>query len=268
MPNGGSDCCGTCWFNKSNGGEAGFDHRDESIEPYCEIRDVAIENPFYTYCANHPHRRPDRDPIPIGPITRYAGDGMSNDREVWIPSPDSEEIRQHLLEMLEELTEQASEGRYPIGPSLAEVVIWQLGEFREKRAEDLIFWISEDLEGRLRGVASEALAQIQAIQGESEGEALTKRMYEYGKWHLEVIRTSPHSATVNLVCEDHEHGDFIIGKVEGHTGWGVGRKDSGSGFDGSFTEAVEHCGDQLIFECDNMESIAEVDEFFAGEENS
>ena len=161
MPNGGSDCCGTCWFNRTNGGEAAFDHRDNSIAPYCEIRDVAIENPFYTYCANHPHRRPDRDPIPIGPITRYAGDGMSNDREVWLPSPDSEEIRQHLLEMLEGLAEHASEDRYPIGPSLAEVVIRQLGEFREERAEGHIRRISENPEGYLSDVASEALAQIQ-----------------------------------------------------------------------------------------------------------
>ena len=46
-------------------------HRDNSDPHHCEIRDVAIDHPFYTYCANHPHRRPDRDPIPIGPITRH-----------------------------------------------------------------------------------------------------------------------------------------------------------------------------------------------------
>ena len=66
------------------------------LEPYCDIRDRVIENPFYTYCANHPHRRPARDRIPIGPILRYAGDGMSNDREVWVESPDTEGIRLHL----------------------------------------------------------------------------------------------------------------------------------------------------------------------------
>ena len=101
MPNGGSDCCGTCWFNRTNRGRRDWQqHRDESAPPYCEIRKVAIDDPFWTYCANHPHRRPDRDPIPIGPITRYAGDGCSNEREVWAPSPDSEEIRLHLLELL------------------------------------------------------------------------------------------------------------------------------------------------------------------------
>ena len=266
MPNGGSDCCGTCWFNRSNGGEAGYDHRDDSIAHYCVIRDVAIEDPFYTYCANHPHRRPERDQIPIGPITRYAGDGMSNEREVWLPSPDSEEIRQHLLEILEELAEHASADSYPIGHALEEVVIWQLGEFREKRAEDHISRISKNPESHPKDVAREALAQIRARQGEDGGEVLTKRMYEYGKWHLAVMRTSPASATVSLICEEHEHEDFIIGKVDDHTGWGVGRKDSGSGFDGTFKEAVEHCADQLIFECDNIESITQLDEFFASGE--
>ena len=266
MPNGGSDCCGTCWFNKTNGGEAGVDYRDPSISPYCVIREFAIEDPFYTYCANHPHRRPERDPIPIGPVTRYAGDGMSNDRAVWLPSPDSEEIRQHLLEMLEDLAGHASSDRYPIGHALVEMVVWQLGEFREKRAEEHISWISGNPEHQLSEVTRVALAQIRAAQGEDGSEALTRIVYEYGKWQLEVTRTSPNSATVKLICEKHEHEVFIVGKVDGHTGWGVGRKDSGSGFEGTFTEAVEHCADQLIIECDNLESITQVEEFFASGE--
>ena len=73
MPNGGSDCCGTCWFNRTNQGERGTQHRDESVPPYCEIRDLAIDDPFWTYCANHPHRRPERDPIPIGPVLASRG---------------------------------------------------------------------------------------------------------------------------------------------------------------------------------------------------
>ena len=64
MPNGGSDCCGTCWFNRRNRGEKGYNRADDiDVEALCEIRDVLIENPFWTYCANHPHRRPQRDPI-------------------------------------------------------------------------------------------------------------------------------------------------------------------------------------------------------------
>ena len=41
MPNGGSDCCGTCWFNRKNRGEKGYPKdRDNDVEPYCEIRHV------------------------------------------------------------------------------------------------------------------------------------------------------------------------------------------------------------------------------------
>lgn len=72
MPNGGSDCCGTCWFNTQNKGQAGFRNADRSVAAHCTIRDLAIVSPFYTYCANHPHRRPERDLIPIGPV--FTGD--------------------------------------------------------------------------------------------------------------------------------------------------------------------------------------------------
>src|SRR5262245_24932564 len=99
MPNGGSDCCGTCWFNAKNKGEAGYEHADDPEPDYCSIRDLSIDDPFYTYCANHPHRRPERDKIPIGPV--FAGD----ERELWQHSPDTEEIRQHLLALLAEIPE-------------------------------------------------------------------------------------------------------------------------------------------------------------------
>ena len=149
MPNGGSDCCGTCWFNRTNQGERDWQrHADESIEPYCDIRSQAIEDPFYTYCANHPHRRPDRDRIPIGPIFRFAGDYSSNAREVWVESPDTEEIRLHLLELLDEFFTMVSQDRYPIGPGIGEVVIRQLGEFREERALVRLRWIGKEVPGR------------------------------------------------------------------------------------------------------------------------
>ena len=99
MPNGGSDCCGSCWFNAKNKGQAGFDHADDPEPDFCTIRDLAIKVPFYTYCGNHPHRRPEQDPIPIGPV--FTGD-PSGAREFWKPSPDTEEIRQHCSRCLTE----------------------------------------------------------------------------------------------------------------------------------------------------------------------
>jgi hypothetical protein len=130
MPNGGSDCCGTCWFNARNHGQAGHRHADRSISAHCTIRDLPLANPFYIYCANHPHRCPDRDPIPIGPV--FTGDS-SGRREFWQPSPDTEEVRRHLLDLLAAVPEQPAT-EYPIGVYRDEVVVWQLGEFREFRA--------------------------------------------------------------------------------------------------------------------------------------
>lgn len=174
MPNGGPDCCGTCWFNRRNQGERDWHrHRDENIPPYCEIRDLAIEDPFYTYCANHPDRRPDRDSIPIGPVLRHGGWGelrrvqagqpeelvvWEGPRYVWKPSPDSEQIRQHLMNLLEDVFKHMSRDRCLIGTNLGATIIRQLGEFREKRAVRNLEWICK---GPLMAVdAREALAKI------------------------------------------------------------------------------------------------------------
>jgi hypothetical protein len=134
MPNGGSDCCGTCWFNARNKGEAGYGHARDPEPNVCTIRGLAIENPFWTYCTNHPHHRPHRDPIPIGPVFIDAGDAPYG-RKQWQPSPDSEEVRQHLLELVRAIREQPAE-EYPAGVYSDEMVVWQLGEFREGRAVD------------------------------------------------------------------------------------------------------------------------------------
>ena len=138
MPNGGSDCCGTCWFNKSNRGERGYPSAHSPEPAQCTIRDVPIEDPFYTYCANHPHRRPDRDPIPIGPIMVNISGGQTNDRVAWRPSPDSEEIRRHLLDLLDDIFTHIAQDPYPIGTPVASAVIRQLGDFRERRAVETL----------------------------------------------------------------------------------------------------------------------------------
>jgi len=130
MPNGGSDCCGTCWFNAKNKSEEGYAHSRDPEPPFCSIRNLPIEDPFYTYCGNHPHRRPGRDRIPIGPV--FTGDS-SGARQFWQPSPDTEEIRQHLLSLLDAQEQQPS-SEYPIGVYADELVVWQLGAFREVRA--------------------------------------------------------------------------------------------------------------------------------------
>ena len=166
MPNGGSDCCGTCWFNRKNRGERDWArHADHTLPDHCEIRDLAIDDPFYTYCANHPHRRPERDRIPIGPVTRHGGwkedqPEFEYPRYVWKPSPDTEEVRQHLLSLLDSIFEHMLDDQYPIGNRLGELVVWQLGEFREQRAVERLTELSEDRLGILVDAANEALAKI------------------------------------------------------------------------------------------------------------
>lgn len=130
MPNGGSDCCGTCPFNTRNKGEAGYDHANDPDPPLCRIRgDMLINNPFWTYCANHPHHNPEGIDIPIGPV--YAGDEFR--RWVISESPDTPELREKLLLLIEKLPVTPA-WDYPFGASLRESVILQLGEWAEPRA--------------------------------------------------------------------------------------------------------------------------------------
>ena len=169
MPNGGSDCCSTCWFNKRNKDEAFCENPDGLLPDFCNIRALPIEDPVYTYCANHPRRRPEHDSIPIGPL--FTGD-PTGAREVWRSSPDTDEFRNHLLSLLAEIAEQP-ESEYPIGVDVDEVVVWQLGEFRERKAipqlQRLASFDPAASEtgpfGRTRSVlvslAEEALAKIQ-----------------------------------------------------------------------------------------------------------
>ena len=138
MPNGGSDCCGSCWFNRSNGGELGSGNFDREIPSYFEIRHLAIPDPFYTYCANHPYHRCSRDRIPIGPVYVH---GDSDSREFWQPSPDTEEIRQHLLDIVR-APEEHKDGYPFFSPAPHLTAIQQLVDFGDQRVvealEDLL----------------------------------------------------------------------------------------------------------------------------------
>ena len=134
MPNGGSDCCGTCWFNAKNKGKAGYDHAKDPEPAFCTIRSLPLDDPvdpFYTYCGNHPRHRPERDPIPIGPVFINA------ERALWKASPDSEDIRQHLLALVSQIEEQPRP-EYSGGLHTDEAVVWQLGEFRDSRAAEAL----------------------------------------------------------------------------------------------------------------------------------
>lgn len=133
MPNGGSDCCGTCWFNSENNGG-----QPESVDDFvtdrkvrCTIRGINIQDPFGTYCANHPNHHSGKIKIPIGPV--YITEGYPYPRKVWLKSPDDEQIRLKLLEILNDINLNYII-RYFSPTSPVKIVMQQLAEFKEKRA--------------------------------------------------------------------------------------------------------------------------------------
>lgn len=128
MPNGGSDNCGTCWFNRPNEGKAGYNEKPEKvfIDSYCMIREMKIDNPYYTYCANHPHHNPKRIEFPVGPVYIMGEKG----REVWMKSPENPKIIKKLLEALSDIDE-ASGRRYPYGLGIHEAMMLQVAEYDE-----------------------------------------------------------------------------------------------------------------------------------------
>lgn len=160
MPNGGSDCCGTCRFNTANAG-----WRDNSPFPvenskmvheasHCEIRELDIENPFWTYCANHTSRLKRRHAVPLGPVyvhewkevvnPKTGVRGLGSNRIPWVDAPDTEEVRAQLLRFLEEL-ELLTDGHPWYGKDLAFEVIDELERLREPRAIPILEKIAKNL---------------------------------------------------------------------------------------------------------------------------
>jgi tetratricopeptide (TPR) repeat protein len=186
MPNGGSDCCGTCWFNSKNGGKAGYGGADKKGKVRCTIRGINVPNPFYTYCANHPHHTHEKIDVPLGPVFVAEPDGMmSYRRKIWLNPPDNENVRLKLIEVLEHISDEF-EQRYPSETSIEEEVINQLVELREKRAipgllkvirmdiEKYRFWDKENPD--LMMVKNKAVIVGQAIEALlkiSDGELLS-----------------------------------------------------------------------------------------------
>jgi hypothetical protein len=72
MPNGGSDNCATCGFNRNNAGVWSAAGADNLKPGYCTIRAMEIACPHWTYCRNwHTHAN-----APLGPVyTSMYGEG-------------------------------------------------------------------------------------------------------------------------------------------------------------------------------------------------
>jgi hypothetical protein len=97
-----------------------------------------------------------------------------NGRQVWEQSADTEEIRLHLLDIVRRIEQEAAE-EYPIGLYNDELVVWQLGEFREFRAladlQRISSFSTRPIYGKARrtrsslvAVARESLNKIESLQ--------------------------------------------------------------------------------------------------------
>ena len=80
---------------------------------------------------------------------------------LWKPSPDSVEIRQHLLTTLDSMLDDIGEGWWLPMPDLEQAAIIQLGEFGERRAVQGLERIRKHGLPGLAFAASSALAKIQ-----------------------------------------------------------------------------------------------------------
>lgn len=169
MPNGGADNCGTCWFNARNGGQSGHKVRKIGETDYCTIRNQPVDWAYFMYCANHPYHSPDRDQVPVGPMMVVVTAGYG--RGVHVLSPDTEEVRVHLLDIIRSVAELPHK-LYPGGRSREEAAAWQLGEFGEQRAIPDLRRIAEMppavvpppsrvLQSKLVAEARDALAKIE-----------------------------------------------------------------------------------------------------------
>ena len=133
MPNGGSDCCGTCWFNGVNNGIPGFPEKSEVESIKCEIRDFVPEIPFWTYCANHPHHNMEKITTPIGPV--YVCKEDTYGRVEKTKPLDGEDIRKQLVSLIERVPEvPASE--YPTPTKFVIEVIKHIAFIKERRAKN------------------------------------------------------------------------------------------------------------------------------------
>lgn len=138
MPNGGSDCCGTCWFNTVNSGQPGYPANDKMDSIVCEIRNFTPEVPFWTYCDNHPHHNPGKIRVPIGPVYVCKEDSYSRIEKT--KPLDTEEIRLELVKLIEKIPEVPDE-EYPSQTSFNIEVIKHVGFIRESRAQSALLRI-------------------------------------------------------------------------------------------------------------------------------
>lgn len=184
MPNGGTDNCGECHFGT----------RLEDRRVRCQIRDIDIDEPHWTYCANNQVSNPQGIDVPVGPVYVDSGDYPYR-RIAYLPSPDG--LVNERLDVLEQaargeldprtrrlqvavIQDLAREGAIASVPHLVDLAIAEPGEltpagFAGPEAEmfDLSYWWESDAV-RVEFVRLAALRALRQIEYEiSDSDVLT-----------------------------------------------------------------------------------------------
>lgn len=133
MPNGGSDCCGTCSFNELK--DAPEAKPRGPHKGRCVLRGLDVDSAFHYYCVNHPYHNTRDIREPIGPVYTADMTSFSYTRVPSTAAPDSPEIRTRLLDLLEGLPSGETRSLYPSrGIFFDAVVLNHLAELKERAA--------------------------------------------------------------------------------------------------------------------------------------
>jgi len=117
----------TIWVDKENCSNCQY---AVSNNKFCYIRDIHIDNSIWTYCINHQRFNKNEISTPMGPVYNYGPDHY--DRDVIIKSPNTQLVKDTLLEEANKIKEVID--YHSIDLLRDEVIIWQLGEFKEQYA--------------------------------------------------------------------------------------------------------------------------------------
>ena len=154
MPNGGSDCCGTCWFGISVANSAAGTLTTESraiaksvVWTFRTGSGPTVQTTPTTVRVETSARLapvPAGDSVQTTPTTvrvetpsrsdRYAiDDALRSTRKEWQPSPDTEGIREHLLDIVRVPDEHRDTGYHFFTHPAHIAAIEQLLEWRDPR---------------------------------------------------------------------------------------------------------------------------------------
>lgn len=135
MPNGGTDNCGTCSFNKRNKGTTGHLYANVDAPHHCLLRDFQIterSEGFWIYCGNHSQLPNGGIDVPIGPVFKNFSGSSAGERVVVLESPDNSAVRNTLLRFVGSMTAACTDQHYE--PYFKQIVLLQLARFRESEA--------------------------------------------------------------------------------------------------------------------------------------